>query len=115
MTLVAGPSTHTGALATEHRLSPARLGHWLFQVSAAVNVAARRVVRVPELLTLGGLLVFFARTYGGHLMARLDALDGAADGRLRLSRLRKPPWWPPRWPSWGPAAAHRSDSEETSR
>ena len=43
MILVAGPSTHTGALATEHRLSPARLGHWLFQVSAAVNVVAGRV------------------------------------------------------------------------
>jgi hypothetical protein len=68
-----------------------------------------------DLLFLGGLLVFFARTYGGHLMARLDALDGAADGRQRLSRVRKPAWWPLRWPSWGPAAAHRSDSEETSR
>lgn len=55
-----------------------------------------------DLLFLGGLLVFLARTYGGHLMARLDALDGVADGRLRFSRLR----WPAR-------NAHKP--EETSR
>ena len=55
-----------------------------------------------DLLFLGGLLLFFGRTYGGHLFARLDALDGAADGRLRLSRLR--------WP-----ARHAHKPEETSR
>ena len=36
ITLVEGPSTQTGALATAQRLSAARPGHWLFQVSVAV-------------------------------------------------------------------------------
>ena len=38
ITLVEGPSTHNGALATEQRPPAARVGHSLFQASA--NVAA---------------------------------------------------------------------------
>lgn len=43
-----------------------------------------------DLLFLTGLLLFFARTYGGLLGKNLDALDGVADGRLRLPALRIP-------------------------
>lgn len=44
-----------------------------------------------DLLFMAGLLLFFARTYGGHLFGAVDALDGVQDGRLRLPWLRLPP------------------------
>lgn len=43
-----------------------------------------------DLLFVAGLLLFFARTYGGVLGRDLDALDGRLDGRLRVPALRIP-------------------------
>jgi hypothetical protein len=44
-----------------------------------------------DLLFMVGLLLYFGRTYGGHLFGTLDGLDGVKDGRLRLPWLRLPP------------------------
>lgn len=65
-----------------------------------------------DLLFLGGLLLYFGRTYGGHAFRNLDSLDGALDGRLRIPALR-PAALRARW-----AALRQSpnrDTEEASR
>jgi len=67
----------------------------LVAIAAGLVLAgAPRILGHPpgwgDLLFVGGLLLFFARTYGGVLGKDVDALDGLQDGRLRLPRLRIP-------------------------
>lgn len=71
-----------------------RAGLTFAAVGLMVAGVARLLGYLPngwDLLFMTGLLLFFARTYGGHLFGAADALDGVKDGRLRLPWLRLPP------------------------
>ena len=68
-------------------------GAALGAVSAVVNLAARRVVRVPELLTLGGSLLGLAFFGGRGSLSLLTGLQGGLAAAGAVSLLAGLYWW----------------------
>ena len=62
-------------------------------LSAAVNGAARRVVRVPELLTLGGLLVSVVLGSAGYGPGMILMVQGALAAAGATSLVAGVYWW----------------------
>ncbi len=78
-------------------LAGAWLGPWwglgAALLSAAVNVVARRVVRVPELLTLGGLLVSVVLGSAGYGPGMILMVQGALAAAGATSLVAGVYWW----------------------
>ncbi len=87
-------------------LAGAWLGPWgglaVALVSAGVNAVARRVVRIPEVLTLGGFLVSVAVASSGVGPGLVGAAQGGLAGAGATSLLAGLYWW------W----AHRARRED---
>lgn len=78
-------------------LAGAWLGPWwglgVALLSAAVNVAAKKAVRIPELLTLGGFLVSLALSSAGTGPGLLDMLRGGLMAAGAVSLVCGVYWW----------------------
>ncbi|SMB90289.1 prepilin peptidase [Deinococcus hopiensis] len=78
-------------------LAGAWLGPWwglgVAMLSVAANLAARRVVRVPELLTLGGCLVSLTLGSSGFGPGLILMLQGALGGAGAVSLVAGVYWW----------------------
>ncbi|WP_309572155.1 prepilin peptidase [Deinococcus sp.] len=78
-------------------LAGAWLGPWwgtgVGLLSAAVNVAARRVIRIPELLTLGGLLVSLVLGSAGTGPGMILMVQGALAAAGGVSLVAGMYWW----------------------
>nr|WP_255674617.1 A24 family peptidase [Deinococcus sp. 6GRE01] len=78
-------------------LAGAWLGPWwglgAALLSAAVNMVARRVVRVPELLTLGGLLVSVVLGSAGYGPGMILMVQGALAAAGATSLVAGVYWW----------------------
>lgn len=83
-------------------LAGAWLGPWwgtgVGLLSAAVNLAARRVIRIPELLTLGGLLVSLVLGSAGAGPGMILMAQGALAAAGGVSLVAGVYWWLSREP-----------------
>jgi leader peptidase (prepilin peptidase)/N-methyltransferase len=91
-------------------LAGAWLGPWgglaVALVSAGVNAVTRRVVRIPELLTLGGFLVSVALSSSGVGPGLLGAVQGGLAGAGAVSLVAGLYWW------WAHRARREADAAD---